>query len=350
VKPHRLRVLFILKKRYCYNGHYAEGLSSGLYNSAKFAAEMLEDNGIFAKVVEVCDNNDIDREVTRFKPDIVIIEALWVVPSKFAILQSLHPKVTWVVRIHSEAAFLAQEGIAIEWVSRYPLYMNVFVAVNSREAFTQFMSFFPDKGLPTSKLLYLPTYYPAPKKPLYNKKFSGTTISIACMGAVRQLKNSMIQAMAAMRFADDKGWTLRFHVNASLFNIEGNAPYRSIVSLFQGTRHTLVAHDWMDHKDFIDFLKEIDLGMQVSFSETFCIVAADIVACGIPIVGSHAIRWLEKKSMADAISIENIVAHLGRAIKNGVLPISLVQSNLKRLRAGAEKDKQAWLDAMAHIS
>src|SRR5712664_4263183 len=116
MKPSKTRILFILKKRHAYHKHYTPGLSSGLYNSARFAADMLHKLGLAVHLVEVQDNNSIDREVKQFKPNIVIIEALWVVPSKFKVLQELHPSVTWIVRIHSEAAFLAQEGIAIRWL------------------------------------------------------------------------------------------------------------------------------------------------------------------------------------------------------------------------------------------
>jgi len=134
------RILFILKERNSYSAHYTPGRTSGLYNSAKFSADVLREAGFAVKLVEVVDNNSIDHEVAEFHPDIVIIEALWVVPEKFVVLQGLYPHVKWIIRIHSEAAFLAQEGTAIAWLSAYPLYPNVFVAVNSLEAMKQVMT------------------------------------------------------------------------------------------------------------------------------------------------------------------------------------------------------------------
>src|SRR5688500_11649943 len=107
------RILFILKARDATNTYgYSCGLSTGLLNSATFVQDMLDSNGFTTKLVVVIDNNDIDREVTAFRPTHVIIEALWVVPSKFQILKKLHPSVKWIVRLHSEAPFLANEGIA----------------------------------------------------------------------------------------------------------------------------------------------------------------------------------------------------------------------------------------------
>jgi hypothetical protein len=77
---------------------------------------MLVANGVDSTIIEVIDNNGIDREVTKYKPTHVIIEALWVIPSKFEILTKLHPNVKWIIRLHSEIPFLANEGIAMEWM------------------------------------------------------------------------------------------------------------------------------------------------------------------------------------------------------------------------------------------
>lgn len=90
------RVLFTCKRGGIYGGVYSEAgngpRSSGLRNSAGFVVNMLRANGVRAKLVEVTDNNDIDREVTAYRPTHVIIEALWVVSSKFEALQRRHPR------------------------------------------------------------------------------------------------------------------------------------------------------------------------------------------------------------------------------------------------------------------
>src|ERR1700686_515277 len=105
-----MKVLFILKKNsYGYSGSYGYGMS-GLLNSAQFIVDMLNDNGVEAKLEIVNDNNDIDREVHKYKPDVVVVEALWVVPEKFDVLRKLHPRVKWIVRSHSDFPFLATEG------------------------------------------------------------------------------------------------------------------------------------------------------------------------------------------------------------------------------------------------
>ena len=106
------KVLFILKKRRDFNAEMQSqvGLSTGLYNSAKFMNDMLLKNNIDSNMVIVDDYNQIDREVHAAQPTHVIIEALWVIPFKFSALQKLHPHVKWIIRLHSNTPFLAGEG------------------------------------------------------------------------------------------------------------------------------------------------------------------------------------------------------------------------------------------------
>ena len=75
------KILFICKRR---NDKY--GVSFGLINSCMFVCNALSKYNIESKTITVTDNNDIDREVSVYKPTHVFIEALWVVPEKFHIL------------------------------------------------------------------------------------------------------------------------------------------------------------------------------------------------------------------------------------------------------------------------
>ena len=77
------KILFILKKRNIYSDGSYSTVDSGLFNSAKFVNEMLQTNDVDSTLVQVVDNNEIDKYCSIHKPDIVIIEAIWVVPSKF---------------------------------------------------------------------------------------------------------------------------------------------------------------------------------------------------------------------------------------------------------------------------
>jgi glycosyltransferase involved in cell wall biosynthesis len=293
-----LKTLFILKRREDFDPvtHTNIRLSTGLYNSAEFVHKMLLENGIDSKIVVCPDNNYIDKEVHDFRPDLVFIEALWVVPEKFEILRKLHPKVKWVIRIHSDIPFMAQEGIAMGWIFDYVSQNNMIVAPNSPKMVND-IQVVADAiyGKDKKKIVYLPNYYPVsvlapPKKIDPNKD----TINISSFGAIRPLKNQLIQAFAAIDFAVQRGLKLHFHLNSGRIEGGGNPCDSNLHSLFEHLdpkRFEVTFHKWLTHENFIELIKTMDIGMQVSFSETFNIVGADHVVNGVPFLGCEEIPW-----------------------------------------------------------
>jgi glycosyltransferase involved in cell wall biosynthesis len=164
---------------------------------------------------------------------------------------------------------------------------------------------------------WLPNYYPPP-----SAVWSGTPrpqvephwINVGCFGAIRPLKNHLTQAIAAMVFADNLRHRLRFHANATRIEGRGEPILHNLQALFAHSRHELVEHDWLDHDAFLDLLGGgVDVALQVSFSETFNIVSADAVACGVPVIASPAVPWLGAYAMAnpdDAGSISDALMRL----------------------------------------
>ncbi|NPD67284.1 glycosyltransferase family 1 protein [Lichenicola cladoniae] len=285
------RILFVLKSREAAWG-YSAG-SSGLSNSVRFVVDMLSQRGIEAKSVEVADNNAIDAAVTAYRPTHVIVEAFWVVPEKFDVLKTLHPTVRWLVRDHSETPFLANEGIAFGWTIEY-LRRGVEVMCNSPRARADMRDVAAACGLPESLITYGPNFYPCPAaRFIVPKPVNREAIDIGCFGAVRPLKNHMAQAIAAIAFADAARVKLRFHVNATRIEGNGDPILKNLRSLFDATpRYSLIEHDWMSHHDFLEVIRQIDVSMQVSFTETFNIVAADAVAMSVPVLASPELPWL----------------------------------------------------------
>lgn len=208
-----IKILIISKAKDGYGFTTATSLSTGLYNSAHHVeAAITKTKWAEINLVSVVDNNSIDREVTLFSPDIVIIEALWVVPDKFEILKSLHPTVKWVIRIHSEVPFLSFEGIAFNWIRRYLNEQNIYVALNSKKTFTDFKNLFPNCE---DQILYLPNHFQLPDNVPNPKPDFGEEVHIGCFGAIRGLKNQMAQALAAIAYADRNGVKLYYHINFS---------------------------------------------------------------------------------------------------------------------------------------
>ena len=323
------KVLFILKYRENPDGTYSHGgLSSGLLNSARYVCQMLNENGIVAEIEHAIDNNCIDRLVTEHKPTHVIIEAFWVVPDKFQILTKLHPNIKWIIRNHSELPFLASEGIAINWMCQYVKYNNVIIAGNSPRVFSEMKAMikhtyptWTDKEI-AEKVWLLQNYYFFDIKPRTKALPEiDNIVNVGCFGAIRPLKNQLLQAVASIKFADSQNKTLYFHINSTRLEsgstINELKNLRALFAHVGNNGHKLIEHSWLDHDKFVEMLRDtIDIGVCVSHSETFCIVAADLVSAGVPLVVSKEVVWAVGISKADPNSSDDICKHMILAWKD----------------------------------
>jgi len=340
------RVLFILKRRPDFNAkvHTHIGLSTGLYNSAKFMHDMLCDRGVDSRIEVAIDNNCIDRLVTKHRPTHVIIEAIWVVPTKFAILQKLHPDVTWVIRIHSETPFLAGEGNALDWIGDYSGFKNIVISANAPRMLHETKLYLQHRNQWTDqeteqRVIYLPNFYPQEYK---TKEFDKNKwwVDIGCFGAVRPLKNHLVQAFAAIEFAESMGKQLRFHINAGRIEMQGGPAINNLKSLFQQISdhgHQLINHQWRPREEFLELCSEMDIGLQVSFSETFNIVGCDIISSGVPLVGSSEIPWNFGLFNADPTDSRDIARMLKRAYNHPQLNVKANQYLMTRYTNNSAK-------------
>ena len=280
------QILFILKKRNIYSNDNYSNVDSGLYNSATFVNDMLVKNNINSTLVQVNDNNEIDKYCSIHKPDIVIIEAIWVVPSKFEILKKLHPNITWIIRLHSELPFLANEGVAITWLKEYVKYENVFIGANSIyliEALSPYLE---------SNILYLPNYYNITDKENIIEQKCESVVRIGIFGAIRPMKNTLTQAIAAINYANMTNKKLMLHVNSARVEQKGENVLKNLRALFVDSEHELIEHGWLKRGDFIKLVRTMDICLQVSLTETYNIVAGDVINQEVPVVTSNEISFV----------------------------------------------------------
>jgi len=355
------RILFVLKFRHSYSDieSFAHSpntvLSSGLCNSASFVSNMLIEEGYEAEVVHVIDANGIDREVTRYRPDIVIIEALWVLPPKFDELSKRHPTVEWVVRIHSEIPFLALEGMAMERIMGYIRNKNVFVAPNTKETFDELKMLAKIMGDKAEKrIIYLPNYYKVTDhqrhyRPTRPRRDNYACLDVGCFGSMRPLKNQLLQAVAAIDYAQQRGICLRFHINSTRQDNTSAIPVlKNIRNLFKGLdnrTYQLVEHPWLERPEFLELINHMDIGLQVSLTESFNIVTADFVNQGVPVVVSEEVSWVPDWFHAEETSSDSIVRIMERALwySRHFPDLNWLRNSLKN---EARDNKQVWLNTM----
>ena len=343
------KVLFILKKR---EETDPEGnkkiIETGLLNSATYLNELLNEMNIVSNIELAIDNNCIDRLVTKHRPTHVIIEALWVVPSKFLILCHLHKTVKWIIRFHSEMPFLACEGIAMQWMIKYSLFPNLIIGINAKrllrecETIINIKNNFDNEKL-KEKVIYLPNYYKfncIPHAKMINKEKE--YIDICSFGAIRPLKNQLIQAFSAIEFAKKIGKKLRYHINATRVETNGLAVYHNIKGLFtelENENFTLVEHTWKNKTEFLQLCSQMDIGLQVSFSETFNIVGCDLLSQGVPIVFSNDIPWSKNQFNANPTDSVDITEKLMLAYENEE---ENVLTHLVQLQIFLDETKNEW--------
>jgi hypothetical protein len=345
------KVLFILKRKEGYSIPITKntnditniGLTTGLYNSSSFVNDMLIAEGVQSKMVIVTDNNDIHREVVLYNPTHVIIEALWVVPSKFTILTQLHPTVKWIIRLHSAVPFLSNEGMAMGWLADYARFENLVLASNSPEMYRDLITYLSATKIDIkASLVYLPNYFPQEYKYKRLDKHKDT-IDMGCFGSIRPLKNHLIQAVAAINFANKYNKKLRFHVNSERIEMKGQPVLNNLMSMFaelHDAGHELINHPWLNRVDFLNLCGQMDIGLQCSFNETFNIVGADIISQGVPLVYSSEIPWAIKWFSANPTDSDSITKQIEFAYNYSGINVS---TNQWRLTKYTNEVKHIWL-------
>jgi hypothetical protein len=338
------KVIFILKRREDYNTNIpnftSKQVATGMYNSALFVSEMLNANGIQSSVELAHDANSIDAIVHGTGATHVFIEGYWVVPSKFDELMPLHPNVKWIVRCHSELPFLAQEGIAMSWTFDY-MAKGVLIAGNSPRIARE-IQLLAKAVKAADPMPMLPNYYPINLDVSTDiDRNEDGAFHVGCFGAIRPMKNQLSQAIAAYEFCRKNNMMLKFHINAGRVEMNGANTLKNLHGLFDNLPGAeLIEHSWTDHEGFLALLGSMDLLMQVSFTETFNIVAADAVSQGVPVVASSEISWLQGP-FADPTSTESMVNVMEYVWKKRK---SLVHQNKIRLFKYSQRAVKVWVN------
>ena len=188
------------------------------------------------------------------------------------------------------------------------------------------------------------------KKDDCEKRHNSNIINIGCFGALRLLKNSAFQALCAIRAADILGKTLHFHV--TLAKIDGyddehqiklNPILKNLEEIFANSRHVLVKHEWKENKEFQHLVKKMDIGMQLSFSESFNIVTADFINNNKLMVVSNAIDWMHEIFEASTTNYDNAVKKIIFVYKHRYswMMKDLMHDSLNKYNRDAKK---MWFD------
>jgi hypothetical protein len=130
--------------------------------------------------------------------------------------------------------------------------------------------------------------------------------------------------MCAMKAADILNKTLHFHITV---NVKGDYVYgnsnetsnpilKNFDELFKNSKHVLIKHQWIENNEFQELVKKMDLGLQLSFTESFNIVAADFINNDVPILVSDVISWMPDCLKTSTTDYDKVVRKMIRLYKH----------------------------------
>lgn len=325
-----MKILFILKKNETSGGSKTFISKSGLTNASKFVVDAINKfKGIEATIVQVQDQNGVFKQIVDYEPNIIMIEAVWIQPSKLQDLIDRFPHIRFITKVHSRIPFIAMEGNVVEWIKQYQQISEV--SFNNQHTSWDMQRIGIDN-------IYLPNIYPNIEYHECNQINKKHHYKIGCFGSIRPFKNQLAQAWAAILFANKRKAIVHFYVNGSGIEQNGESVLKNIRALFAGTKHKLIETEWLDHDNFIELIKQMDACMQVSFTESFNLVTADAILAHVPVVVSDQIDWLScrKANPNNESDIANVLEHV---IDNNT---ECVEDNIKDLHIYNQKAILEW--------
>ena len=318
------------------------------YHHGGLAANALHTTGVFGAA-------DIDAEMIAVESfaDIlaymkanphtthVVIEAVWAKPLEIIALGTMYPEARVVVRAHSKMGFLQVEPEAIPTIREIILmqhdHPNISLASNNKE-------FCGALGEVYGPVLYLPNLYDSSASPQGNPG-KGTTLKVGSFGATRLLKLHPNAALAALQLAHRRGRDLEFYINKD--NTPGGESVRNTIkNMFNGLDWArLVEIDWQDAETFRETIAQMDLVYQLSCTETFCLVAADAVASGIPVVVGAAISWVPKQYQVNVDDTSEAASVGDHALQNLDRTVWIQRAALNDF---VKQSTEVWLDFLGN--
>jgi hypothetical protein len=306
---------------------------------------------------------------------LIILQGRWAEPvADLADLARSHPTVTFVVRIHSNLAFLAIEPAALGWMREFAdlALPNLRLAAVSHRLAGEFAELYGpcdhlpnlyDLGTADGTGAGMPGIGPggAGAEPLSwvagrggsggdgDRDVPGTItldapLRMGHLGAPRLQKHVPTGAAAALLIAKRMGCRLDFLINTK-DEQGGTASLDMLRSMFAGLGWArLVEVPWAPPAEFRRTMAGLALHVQLSASETFNICCADAAAAGIPSVVGECIDWLPRDFVAP-IDDASAAAAVGMRLLADPTAGPRARAALEAQQATATQVWRAWLAA-----
>lgn len=300
-----VRIFYKSSNKGPYQSPYHAG---GLAANALHTVGVLKELGVDCEAVAVRGYEDLFNYLAYVADDSTthaIIEAVWLTVNQADALARAWPHTKFVVRAHSKIGFLQVEpqAIAVMRAIADTEVSNLHLASNNAEFAGAF-------GYAYGPTLYLPNLYDLASAPGWQGGMTG--LHVGSFGASRLLKMHCAAALAAVQAATFVQLPLHFYINVDQ-TPGGDSVRRTVREIVKG-KGELVEVGWQDTETFKRTIASMDVVLQLSATETFCLVAADAVASGVPVVVGPAITWVPKKYQAPIDDTTDVARVLERVL------------------------------------
>lgn len=275
---------------------FTSGNTSQLSGSkAWYQAHLLGEHGIGGLVIvdQWREPQQIVDAIGRHSPKLIVNRAMLISPERIEILADKYPHISFLTVNHSSQADLARKT---HWV----LKQAKFIDLAKRKDNCWFG--LVDERNPIFSVLRHPrcVWFPNPvhrvtcdPKPLPDVP----NVSLICAG--RQLKNIPNQIVGAAKA--NKTRPIRLVYSSRNKGWEAHTALAEVLGL------PFVNLEWQQWKDYLYYTcHKIDLGLQVSYTESFNYVALEHMMMGKPVVGCDAVRYIPSTWRARADDPDDI--------------------------------------------
>lgn len=311
----------------------------GLNVAGYATAKVLRDHGVNVSVFPVRHNVDIVDSIelynrTHEKPlTHVVISAPWISIWDLEAMLNHFKHTQFVILSHSNVGFLQADADGMHLLREYHVlarkYHNLRVGGNSAK-FVEWMR----AAYGREDVVLLPNLYPLDDN-VQPKVWQHTSpLKIGAFGAVRPQKNFMTAAAAALIISRELKIPVELHMS---FGGEGDGQLTApaIDQMLRGTQVTIVRHNWAYWDDFIKLVEQMDLMIQVSYTESFNMVTADGISVGIPSVVSPAIYWAPERWKAEPDDAQDVAS-------TGVYLLTRKRNLEDGIEALREHNRHSW--------
>lgn len=257
----------------------------GLGANCEHTGEVLTRMGARVWISAVYDLAGVARCLAIQPAKVAVLEAIWATAADYEALARSVPQTKFVVRSHSKTGFLQ-----VEWPAITAIRGVISSAADNLNFATNNYEFAQALNAAYGPCLYLPNLYDLASSP---RRGPGDARLRACsFGASRLLKMHPSAALAALQAARSLGRPLDFFMNVDR-TPGGEGVRQTVHALLDGVDGVTVTEvPWQEPAEFRRTVATMDLALCLSATETFCLVAADSVAAGVPTVTGPAVCWM----------------------------------------------------------